>query len=185
MIQSFAPLARRNARLLILGSMPGTASLQAGQYYAHPRNAFWPIMQRYLHIPADTPYPTCVARMLEARIALWDVLESCHRIGSLDAQIDTRSLQPNTIDHFLEAYVDIRTIFFNGATAERLFKRLILPLLPQPSCYRIQRLPSTSPAHASLSFENKQNLWLTALNQLDIAMQESEQPSGSSSICPL
>ncbi len=90
-VQSFPPIAAPGARLLILGSMPGAASLAAGQYYAHPRNAFWPILAALCHFPADAPYAARVAALQAAGVAVWDVLQSCVRPGSLDTAIERSS----------------------------------------------------------------------------------------------
>lgn len=155
---SFPPLADHHARVLILGSMPGIASLQAGQYYAHPRNAFWPIMARLLGFDVAIPYPEKVATLKSAGIALWDVLQSCQRSGSLDAAIEPASIVANDLPAFLQAHPGIERLYFNGATAETCFRRHVVRTLPAgaPSG---QRLPSTSPAHAALSFDQKLAAW--------------------------
>lgn len=160
--RSFPPLADRRARVLILGSMPGVASLQAGRYYAHPRNAFWPIMGRLLGFDASAPYPEKVAALQAAGIALWDVLHSCQRPGSLDADIEPASMVANDLAAFLRAHPAIERIYFNGATAETCFRRHVARSLPAGSPEG-RRLPSTSPAHAALSFEQKLSAWQLVL----------------------
>lgn len=162
-VTSFAPLAHPSARILILGSMPGVASLEAGQYYAHPRNAFWPIMASLCGFSAELPYARRVAALKSTGIALWDVLQSCHRPGSLDAAIASGSRVPNDFRAFFAAHPGIRLVAFNGAEAERSFKALVLP---QIDVYGIRcvRLPSTSPAHA-VPVERKLAAWREALNR--------------------
>lgn len=159
-VHSFAPICGRSARVLILGSMPGVASLQAQQYYAHPRNAFWPIMQALFGIATDWPYTKRV-RGLEAHgVALWDVLESCVRTGSLDAAIARSSMRPNDLAGLLMHEPTISSIFFNGQMAETAFRRHVLPQAnPTLKALPRRRLPSTSPANASWSFERKLAAW--------------------------
>lgn len=151
---SFPPVAAPDARLLILGSMPGVASLNAQRYYAHPRNAFWPIMATLLGFAVDTPYERRLQHLLAARIALWDVLASCYRPGSLDSAIDPASQVANDFDRFLRKHPHIQRICFNGGKAAQSFRRQVLPTLTRTDLDFVQ-LPSTSPAHASLSFDAK------------------------------
>ena len=159
-VQSFPPIATGAARCLILGSMPGVASLQAGQYYAHPQNRFWPIMGRLLGFDViQTPYAQRVEYLQTAGIALWDVLQSCERIGSLDAAIRRETQVVNDFPAFFEAHPKIRRVYFNGAHAAQVFSCLVRPLLPENLNVQFVRLPSTSPAHASLSFEDKLAAW--------------------------
>lgn len=164
-IRSFPPIAGPNARILILGSIPGKASLQAGEYYAHPRNQFWPIMAALLRRGPFPDYPAKIQALLDADIAVWDVMQSCHRPGSLDAAIDKSSVVANDFQGFLAAHPRIRHIFFNGATAEQAFRRLVLVGLPMPDL-RLQRLPSTSPAHAALSLQQKLHCWSSITEDL-------------------
>ena len=154
----FPPIASPDARVLILGSMPGRASLAAGQYYAHPRNAFWPIMGRLLDFDSSRDYPARVDALKVAGIAVWDVLDSCHRPGSLDSAIDDDSLVANDLGGFLVAHAEIRHVFFNGAKAESCFRRHI-KLTMGEARIGFARLPSTSPAHAGLPFEKKLEAW--------------------------
>ncbi len=167
-IYSFAPIAAPDAEILVLGSMPGQASLDANQYYAHPQNAFWRIMGDLLDFDAAAAsYMEKTNALITARIALWDVLQSCRRKGSLDASIEVQSQTVNDFQTFFKAYPRIRTVFFNGGKAQDCFKRYVLkkqmPDLPQ----RIQltRLPSTSPAYAKLTFVQKYALWYRMLNE--------------------
>jgi TDG/mug DNA glycosylase family protein len=157
-VQSFAPIADRNAEILILGSMPGQASLAAGQYYAHPQNAFWRILAELLQFDAACAYEMKVQSLKTARIALWDVLRSCKREGSLDAMIERDTQIVNDFGTFFRAHQKIRQVFFNGAKAEACFTRHVLPEIDCGSTNYL-RLPSTSPAYASLSFEQKLAAW--------------------------
>jgi hypoxanthine-DNA glycosylase len=162
-VNSFAPIEADSARVLILGSMPGVASLSAYQYYAHPQNAFWKIMEEILGISATADYKKRVEGLKHSNIALWDVLESCVRPGSLDTAIDMSSAKVNDIKALLQRHPEINVICFNGGIAEKIFKKRVLPLLGNFSVKYI-RLPSTSPAHASMSFENKVMAWRAAIN---------------------
>ncbi len=158
-ISGFPPLARADARLLILGSMPSRESLARQQYYAHPRNAFWPILSGLLGIDA-VDYAERSRQVMARGIAIWDVLHDCVRPGSLDAAIDMRSAVVNDFPTFFRAHPGIRRVFFNGAAAETLYRRRVLPKLPAAAAgLPLLRLPSTSPAHAALSREEKAGAW--------------------------
>ena len=159
-IRSFAPIAGRDARVLILGSMPGRASLEAGQYYAHPQNAFWRIAAALLRIEPAAPYRTRMQALKSARIALWDVLHSCVREGSLDTGIEEELA--NDFAAFFRTHEGITHVFFNGAKAEASYRRHVLAGMTVELQYR--RLPSTSPAHASLSFARKLRAWQAILS---------------------
>lgn len=159
MIRSFPPLATPQARILILGSMPGVASLEAGQYYAHKRNLFWPIMGALIGAGPDQPYERRVEALLNHRIALWDVLQSCQRAGSLDSAI--RDEVPNDLGGFLRDHSQITHIYMNGAKAAQAYKKYIHNAR---AGLIITRLPSTSPAHAALSFEAKLAVWRQILD---------------------
>lgn len=155
--RSFAPLARPDARVLILGSMPGAESLRRRQYYAHPHNRFWPIMGALFDAGPELPYAERVARLLSRGVAVWDVLKRCERAGSLDGSIVPASEVPNDFARFLRAHPRIRAIFFNGAKAEQVFQRRVAPSLP--ALPPRSRLPSTSPAHAGLPAAAKLAAW--------------------------
>lgn len=155
---SFPPLEAPGARILLLGTMPGVASLNAQQYYAHPRNAFWRIMADLFGIAADRPYAQRAAQLAQKGVVVWDVLQCCVRPGSLDAAIERDSELPNDIAGLLARQPGIARIGLNGGTAARLFKRHIEPRLPADR-YTCIALPSTSPAHAGLSFERKLEAW--------------------------
>ncbi len=143
--------------------MPGQASLAAGQYYANRHNAFWKIMAELLGFDPNSSYESKAQELRTARIALWDVLQSCTRIGSLDASIDTDSITVNDFQDFFRTHEKIRTVFFNGAKAESAYRKYVQPTVNTvPVSYL--RLPSTSPAHASLSYEQKLQAWQSALS---------------------
>jgi hypoxanthine-DNA glycosylase len=159
-IRGFPPVCGERPRLLILGSMPGVASLEAVEYYAHPRNAFWPIMQALLGIERALPYAQRCAALEAAGVALWDVFESCVRPGSLDSAIEPASVRANALPALLERHAAIRVVCFNGRAAEQAFRRHVAPLLgPRADTLRQVGLPSTSPANASWSFERKLSAW--------------------------
>ncbi len=158
-IHSFPPIADAQARVLILGSMPGKLSLQAQQYYAHPRNAFWPILGELVGAHAELPYQARTQVLKDNGIALWDVLKSCAREGSLDSDIDDASIIANDFASFHRAHPDIAHVFFNGAKAEACYRKHVLPSLSMAAQLHYQRLPSTSPAHASLTRAQKLKAW--------------------------
>lgn len=162
-VLSFPPLANPNAHLLILGSMPGVASLEAQRYYAHPRNAFWKILGTTFGFDSQSPYEERVRYVSEARVALWDVLASCARQGSLDADIDPRSAVPNDFADFFVRHQEIERVCFNGRAAESLFLRHVRPQLPRPWRFDCVVLPSTSAANAATSFADKARQWSEAL----------------------
>jgi TDG/mug DNA glycosylase family protein len=140
--------------------MPGGASLRAAEYYAHPRNGFWPIMESVWNIPATASYATRVRAVKQAGIAIWDVLASCQRRTSLDSDIDPGSMVVNDFTGFFRAHPTIRVIAFNGGTAAQLFRRHVLPGLCQSlGELPMMQLPSTSPANARLTLADKQRAW--------------------------
>ena len=158
-IEGFPPLARPDARALVLGSMPSRESLARRQYYAHPRNAFWPIMARLFGLRAGD-YRERAAELTAQGVAVWDVLHACTRPGSLDSAIDEASIETNDFVAFYAAHPKIRRVFFNGAKAESVYRRRVLPTLDGAAAdLPLQRLPSTSPAHASLDLEGKTAAW--------------------------
>ena len=161
-IHSFEPIEDRNAEVLILGSMPGTRSLTAGEYYAHPHNVFWRILCELLHFDAASSYEARVRALKSARIALWDVLHSCVRAGSLDAMIENDTQTANDFRRFFGGHRKIRRVFFNGAKAEACYRRHVLREIG-PGTISYSRLPSTSPANASMSFAHKLRAWRAIL----------------------
>lgn len=151
---SFAAIADENARLLILGSLPGERSLALAQYYAHPANQFWRLMEAVIDTPlVGTSYPARLDALRSAGVGLWDVVRSAERIGSLDAAI--RDHQPNALAEFAATLPALRAVAFNGAKASQIGRgRLADEFAPT-----LVTLPSSSPAHA-VPFERKLAAWL-------------------------
>jgi hypoxanthine-DNA glycosylase len=162
-VYSFPPIASVSARVLILGTMPGQVSLRERQYYAHPQNAFWRIVGGILGFDPALPYEARVAAVQAARIAVWDVLKSCIRPSSMDSAIDTASAVPNDFATFLADHPQIRRICFNGATAEALFTKHVRPRVAPDEHVQYVRLPSTSPANASVPLPAKIRAWQAIL----------------------
>jgi TDG/mug DNA glycosylase family protein len=166
-IRSFEPVARADAKMLILGSIPGKVSLAHQQYYAHARNLFWPLMGELFGasaaISAATPYALRLACLLEHGVALWDVLQACERASALDADIVESSIIANDFAGFFARHTAIRRICFNGNKAEQAFRRYVLPELSFAHPIELIGLPSTSPANASIPLEIKRQCWVNAL----------------------
>ncbi len=160
--ESFAPVYGSDARALILGTLPGPRSLEMQQYYAQPRNAFWPIMGELIGAGPDAPYEQRLARLVERRIALWDVCARAFRIGALDARIEPASIVVNDFPGLFAECPGIERIFFNGGTAENLYRRRVLPTLETPPV-PVTRLPSTSPAFAAQPYAAKLAQWRKGL----------------------
>jgi len=163
--RSFPPVTAQNPRALILGSMPGIRSLKAGEYYAHPQNAFWKIMSALFDMPADS-YAARLRIITQNDLALWDVLKYCERTGSLDSAIKNDTIETNDFAAFLTQHKNIRHVFLNGGKAAQEFKRRVLPDLPPEIAVRltITQLPSTSPAHAGIRFVEKLKAWASVKN---------------------
>ena len=153
--QSFEPVFAPDARVLIVGSMPSVKSLSDQQYYAHPRNAFWPILFEIFGREKTADYEEKKRLITENGLALWDAARSCEREGSLDS--DMREITYNDFAALFEECPQIHTVLCNGGTAHRLFLR---------SGYagerRVIRLPSTSPAY-TMAFDKKLAAWRDAL----------------------
>lgn len=164
-IQSFAPIEPTRAKILVLGSMPGKASLRAQQYYAHPRNAFWPILSRLLDFDPALPYAQRVAQLQASGVAVWDVLAACTRSSSLDSDIVESSIVPNDFVAWFERQPHTRAVLCNGAKAFDSYRKYVMPLLPvRYAALPLHRLPSTSPAHASLTLDEKFADWSVVNN---------------------
>ncbi len=159
-LTGLGPVEAATSRILILGSMPGRESLDRQQYYAHPRNAFWPIMLALLKGDPDLPYPERLRLLTGNRISLWDVIGSCTRSGSLDAAIPAASERPNRLDQFCRRHPELEVIAFNGRRAEISFRRHFLSRKGKLATgYHRIALPSTSPAYAALRPDAKLELW--------------------------
>ena len=158
LLQGLPPVADARTRLLVLGSFPGAASLAAQQYYGHPRNHFWPLLSQLLGL--DLPamdYAQRLQAMLARGIGLWDVYHACHREGSLDSAIEDS--QPNDLAGLVARLPALCAIAHNGGESARSMR--ITRTLGVP----VYRLPSTSPANASWSFERKREAWRSVLAQ--------------------
>lgn len=167
-VSSFPPIAPPHARVLILGSMPGRRSLDENRYYAHPQNAFWRIVADFTGVAHDAPYPERIAGLERRGIAVWDVLQSCIREGSLDSSIDESSIEINDFPGLFTRCPDIASVFFNGAKAEQSFRRRVLPTLEsRHAAMHYERLPSTSPAHAGMRLDAKREAWTVVREHLD------------------
>ena len=136
--------------------MPGAVSLKAVQYYAHPRNAFWRIMGELFGAGPSLPYQERLAVLDRAGVAVWDSLRACTRPGSLDSEIQDE--EANDFAALFESFPQITHVFFNGAQSEAAFRRHVLPSLTGSQRVLV-RLPSTSPAHAGMTFDEKVNRW--------------------------
>lgn len=167
-MQGLAPVVAPGARLLVLGSFPGVASLQAQQYYAHPRNQFWPIVSALLGLQGEQalparPYADRVAAAQAAGLAIWDVYAACEREGSLDSAI--RAARLNDLPGLIRQVPSLCLVAHNGGESAR--HRRITEALGLP----VVALPSTSPANASWSFERKLDAWRQAFVQAGLPVK--------------
>jgi double-stranded uracil-DNA glycosylase len=166
-VHSFPAIFRADAQILILGSMPGVASLEAAQYYAHPRNQFWDIMDRICGASRKIPYPQRLQHLTDHRLALWDVLHSCVRPGSLDSAIEHPTARANNLLGLLRRAPALTRICCNGGTAwlllRRYFGRQLTQQFPQ---IELLKLPSSSPANASWNYPRKLRAWSDALRDI-------------------
>ena len=167
MVESFAPIVGAGARVLILGTLPSRASLEAGYNYAHPRNAFWPMMFDLFGageaLEPTTPFSERAELLRRSHIALWETIKQADREhSSLDSEIVASTEVPNDIVGLLHEYPTITHVFFNGGKAESSFRRLVAPQLernPPEQEIAYTKLPSTSPAHAARSYQQKLQAW--------------------------
>jgi hypoxanthine-DNA glycosylase len=160
--RGFPPIVDAGVRVLVLGSLPGDASLAAGQYYGHPRNGFWRLIGATVERDlAALPYDERLAALLAAGVGLWDVHAEAVRPGSLDAAI--KNAADNDLTGLIDGLPRLRAVAFNGGAAAKAGTRLLgaraerLALVP---------LPSSSPAHAAMGFEAKREAWLMLRNYL-------------------
>lgn len=154
LLEGLPPVAAHGARLLILGSFPSAQSLAEGRYYANPRNAFWRIAGELFGFNPNAPYESRLAALQSHGVALWDVLHRCRRAGSSDAKIELKSMVVNDFAELFANYPTITRVYFNGAKAATVFRRLVH--VDAPVSY--QRLPSTSPANA-IALDMKLAAW--------------------------
>lgn len=154
LLHGLPPIIDDGARILILGNMPSVMSLGAQEYYANPRNAFWRITGEIYGFDASAPYDVRTAALTAHGIAVWDVLRSCRRIGSLDSAVEPDSMVANDFQRFFNRHPSITRVFFNGAAAEKNFNRLVR-VMPD---FQYRRLPSTSPAQ-TMRYEDKLAAW--------------------------
>ena len=170
-VVGFSPIANEVSSLLILGTIPGHDSLVKHQYYANSRNAFWDIMGELVGASPKLSYEERLRTLVANGIAIWDVLEAGQRQGSSDSKIRDNAIEVNDFGSFLTSHPNIEHIFFNGAKAEELYRKHVLPELSLAhSAIGRQRLPSTSPANASMTFRRKFEEWHTILrftNQIE------------------
>lgn len=161
-LEGLAPVVDANTRLVVLGSFPGVASLQAQQYYGHPRNHFWPVLAALWQLDLRAAsYAQRIAAVRAHGLGIWDVYASCERIGSLDSAIENARL--NDLASLTRRAPQLQAIAHNGgesARAMRVTRALGLP---------VHRLPSTSPANASWSFERKLAAWRAVFEEHGVA----------------
>ena len=158
-----APIIPHNVRLLILGSLPGDASLAAQRYYAHPRNRFWRLLGNVLgHDLVALAYEARLPVLATVRIGLWDVVASAQRRGSLDTAM--RAVTANPLAECIDGLADLRAVAFNGATAAKIGRRA----LAGRAGLALIDLPSSSPAHAAMSVAEKAARWAELATFLDI-----------------
>ncbi|NPA72056.1 MAG: DNA-deoxyinosine glycosylase [Gammaproteobacteria bacterium] len=159
----FPPIIPAHPKILILGTMPSVQSIEDAFYYAHPRNAFWPIIGSLLSqelVSIEDKRGACAA----LGILLWDVLQSCERKGSLDSAI--KQPEANDFEYLFTQYPSIHAVLFNGQAAFKLFKKEVLKKQAIPESLVFMILPSTSPAYAAITFEDKRLLWQEKLSNL-------------------
>ena len=160
--ESFLPSIDKNSKILILGSMPGVKSLEQQQYYAHPQNNFWKFMSvLFSDVNLKEDYEQCVANLLKNHIGLWDALKCCERVGSMDSAI--RHAEPNDFSFLSSQAPSLCRLVFNGKKAYQSFIKSPNLDWAQKKSIHLVCVPSTSPANASISYEEKLRLWAKAL----------------------
>lgn len=160
-LNAFPPILPAAPHTLILGTMPGQKSLDANQYYGHPQNQFWKFMGDIFGALPSLPYDQRVQILKDHNIAVWDVLSSCTRIGSMDA--DIKNAVVNDFEAFYRNNPTIKTVIFDSGTAEKIYIKQVSPTLTHHPIYK--RVPSPSSAYASMSYAKKLLLWTDAFNQ--------------------
>ncbi|MFT5571354.1 MAG: TDG/mug DNA glycosylase family protein [Cryomorphaceae bacterium] len=160
---ALAPIVGKSPKLIILGSMPSEISLREQQYYANPQNAFWWLMSELYGFSIDQQYQQRCKAFVQNSVAVWDVLADCQRLGSLDSSIVRSSERSNDFSAFLNAYPSIRLLAFNGGAAKAIFMRHCAEVFTQNPEINWQQLPSSSPAHASITRAQKLQRWRECL----------------------
>jgi double-stranded uracil-DNA glycosylase len=171
-VRSFDPVARADARVLILGSTPGILSLAQNQYYAHPRNSFWTIMGELFGAGPTLPYAERLHILQAQGVALWDVVKQCYRESALDSDIEEASIIVNDFGSFFAAHPEICRVYFNGTKAQQAFRKYVLPGLQGLDHIQLIRLPSTSPANASITAVSKLEQW----REIRQVLQQTKKP---------
>ena len=151
-ISSFPPIIDQESKILILGSVPGVKSLEKQEYYGHPQNKFWKIIFELFEVDFTENYVEKIEILKKNKIAVWDVIDTCERKGSLDSEI--RNEEANDIKNLLQTHPNIRAIFCNGGKSYKNLKKI----LDKNSEIPVYLLPSTSPLH-TISFEKKLEDW--------------------------
>ena len=151
-ISSFSPIINKDSKILILGSIPGVKSLEKQEYYGHPQNKFWKIIFELFHEEFTEDYRLKVDILKRHHVALWDVIDSCERKGSLDSEI--KNEKTNSVEQILEEFPNIRALFCNGGKSHQILQKMIAGKSEIP----IFKLPSTSPLH-TISYERKLEDW--------------------------
>ena len=159
-ISSFPPIINKDSEILILGSIPGIRSLEMQQYYAHPQNKFWKIICEIFNEEFTTNYQQRIEILEKHHIALWDVIDTCERKGSLDSEI--RNEEANKIEELLQNFPNIKAIFCNGQKSHKNLQKILGKKFRLP----IIVLPSTSPAYAGLKYEEKLLSWQEIQNHI-------------------
>jgi len=150
---SFEPIADADTTILILGSLPGDKSLELLEYYGHPRNRFWKIIATITQFDLPLTYTAKIELLLKTKIGTWDVAHKANRKGSLDSFI--KDVEPNNINEFIESHPNLKVIGFNGTKSQTLYDKYFT----RKHGIKYISLPSTSPANASINFENICNKW--------------------------
>jgi hypoxanthine-DNA glycosylase len=159
----FPPIIGDDPKILILGSLPGVASITQQQYYAHPQNAFWRILEALFQITANADYAVRCEQVKAAKLAIWDACHAAYRPGSLDSAISHETVIANDINGLLAQHQSIQLLAFNGNAAATLFKKH--SQLEHPVSTVI--LPSTSPANAGIPYAKKLEKWAVLLDYRD------------------
>lgn len=172
--QAFPPLESSESRVLILGSMPSQKSLELQQYYGHPQNAFWRIMAAVTGVAHDAPYEQRARALLLKGVSVWDAIASCYRPGSMDADIDQESVTVNDFDGFLKRHPTLELVLFNGQASAKTFNKHLGKNYLSARGLRSQIMPSTSPAYASMSLDEKKAVWLASLKTCDSSQMSAK-----------